>query len=152
MKCRGRCPHRPSGRGYEFAGMPRKSEGFSCGPMRASAPTKAVRFLVKFLFIEPYSDTERVRERTTTDQVRHDLAAGTAGPSGAGQKRLHISSARLGRPPCGQIPISRSDGAVFRGPRQEKNLPGSRREPGGLYKDSTMAAGKSKGGGKGKKW
>ena len=28
-------------------------------------------------------------------------------PSGAGQKRLHISCARLGRPPCGQIPICR---------------------------------------------
>ena len=26
-------------------------------------------------------------------------------PSGAGQKRPHISCARLGRPPCGQIPI-----------------------------------------------
>ena len=26
-------------------------------------------------------------------------------PSGAGQKRLHIFRARLGRPPCGQIPI-----------------------------------------------
>ena len=26
-------------------------------------------------------------------------------PSGAGQKRLRISCARLGRPPCGQIPV-----------------------------------------------
>ena len=29
-------------------------------------------------------------------------------PSGAGQKRLHIFCARLGRPPCGQIPIYRT--------------------------------------------
>ena len=33
----------------------------------------------KFQFSVPQNDTERVRERTTTDQVRHDLAARPAG-------------------------------------------------------------------------
>ena len=50
IQCRGRCPHRPSGRGFEFAEMPRKSETFSRGPMRASAPTLALQITRKFQF------------------------------------------------------------------------------------------------------
>ena len=63
--------------------------------------------------------TRRLRPRTPKEgdcQVstallyRNDREVGTPPPhhgtipSGAGQKRLHISCARLGRPPCGQIP------------------------------------------------
>lgn len=48
IQCRGRCPHRPSGCGYEFADTHRKIGRLSRGPMRASAPTKAVRLSTKF--------------------------------------------------------------------------------------------------------
>ena len=55
-------------------------------------PTKVVRyflgmtvlfdapsFLHKFRFVAPQNDTERVRVKTITDHVRHDLAARPAG-------------------------------------------------------------------------
>ena len=46
-------------------------------------------------------------------------------PSGAGQKRLHISCARPGRPPCGQIPIFLADSFNRKGGYQEEstNIP-----------------------------
>ena len=39
------------------------------------------------------------------DNLNYNLLHHRTIPSGAGQKRLHQSTARLGRPPCGQIPI-----------------------------------------------
>ena len=54
----------------------------------------------------PWNDTEQVREKATT-QIQSTACPPALPPipSGAGQKRLHTSCARLGRPPCGQIPI-----------------------------------------------
>ena len=38
------------------------------------------------------------------DALNYNLLHYRTTPSGLGQKRLHQSTARLGRPPCGQIP------------------------------------------------
>ena len=56
----------------------------------------------KFQFVASKNDTERVRAGTITDQACHGLPAGHPPiPSGSGKKRLHKSTARLSRPPCG---------------------------------------------------
>ena len=57
---RGRCPHRPFRKYYEFAGNRRKPQGFSAGAMWASPPTIWNRKL--FLQSEtPYLRTEFFR-------------------------------------------------------------------------------------------
>ena len=61
----------------------------------------ASTFLYKFPICVPQNDTERVREGTTTDHVRHDLAARPAG------KFPFIVSLRK---PIFMLPIIAADG------------------------------------------
>ncbi|MCI7574240.1 MAG: hypothetical protein MSS94_05820, partial [Clostridiales bacterium] len=76
----------------------------------------AQSFLHKFRFVAPQNDTERVWVKTITDHVRHDLAARPAGKfqffrtteryrAGQVGNDYGPRPSRLGRPPCGQIPI-----------------------------------------------
>ena len=63
----------------------------ACALVRNDTLFGARAHLCKFQFVAPKNDTERVRAEATTNQVRHGLAAGTAGHD-------------LAWPPCGQIP------------------------------------------------